>query len=75
MKRLPDAGGLRELVRMLREVGAIDQQLVELHTTRLPRISARDQRRTCATLRGLRRAIRATDAAIRKLERVLKECR
>ena len=64
-----------ELVRVLREVRAIDRQLVELHTKRLPRISARDQRRTCATLRDLHRAIRATDASIGKLERVLGECR
>ena len=56
---------------MLREVGAIDRQLVKMNTALLSYSSARDQRRTCATLRDLHRAIRATDAAIRKLERIM----
>ncbi len=60
-----------ELLALLGELRENDVQLVRLHTDRLARISARSQRRTVATLRGLRRALKATEASIGKIERAM----
>ena len=69
----PDQGHrMGELLDTLRRLRAVDEKLVVLHTARLPRLSAREQRRTVATIRGLSRSIRATEKSIRKVERVIK---
>ncbi len=66
-----DQTNLRELRQMMLKIRDIDWQSWALQRTRLPRLSPRRQRRTCATVRRLSRAIRATDSSIQKLERVI----
>lgn len=66
---------MQELIDGLKELREIDQQLVVLHTARLTMLSAREQRRTVATLRGLQRAIKGIEVSIGKLERIERERR
>lgn len=67
------ADSLRRLLAVLRQIRELDGQREAQHKVLLAYLSPHGQRRTCGTLRRISRAMRATDASIRKLGRVLEK--
>jgi len=62
--------GREELRKALQQILRVDCRLIELHLTRLPRLSRRSQRVTWGVVRKYCRAMKRTWNSIRYLEKL-----